>query len=203
MLIAIAKAGELLGVCTKTLRRWEKKGLILPIRTIGNHRRYDSDALLKFQQSGIYDPTPLQKTGKAAIYARVSSCSQREDLVRQIDFLKETAIERRYEPLIYSDIGSGMNDKRIGLLRLLKDGLKRKYDCVFITYMDRLARFGTEPILATLKHCNIGITAVHVAEKTDPQQLLVADVIALMTSFSGKTYRMRRGKNAVVAVVPV
>jgi len=72
MLVTIAKAGEVLGVCTKTLRRWEKKGLINPIRTLGNHRRYDSDALLRFQQTKIYDPTPFQKTGKAAIYARVT-----------------------------------------------------------------------------------------------------------------------------------
>ncbi|MBY9005303.1 MAG: MerR family DNA-binding transcriptional regulator [Candidatus Lokiarchaeota archaeon] len=30
----------LLGVCIKTLRRWDKKNLITYFRTLGGHRRY-------------------------------------------------------------------------------------------------------------------------------------------------------------------
>ncbi|MEK7498150.1 MAG: helix-turn-helix domain-containing protein, partial [Patescibacteria group bacterium] len=40
-LVSIAQAAEILGYSTKTLRRWEKKGLITAKRTFGGHRRYD------------------------------------------------------------------------------------------------------------------------------------------------------------------
>src|SRR3989344_1273224 len=39
--LTIQQAAEFLKVSTKTLRRWEKQGLIAPDRTIGNQRRYN------------------------------------------------------------------------------------------------------------------------------------------------------------------
>ncbi|MHA1620180.1 MAG: MerR family DNA-binding transcriptional regulator [Promethearchaeota archaeon] len=36
-------ATMIINVCTKTLRRWEKRGLITPKRTLGGHRRYSMD----------------------------------------------------------------------------------------------------------------------------------------------------------------
>ena len=39
-LVTIADAAKRLGVSTKTLRRWEKQGKIIPQRTTGNQRRY-------------------------------------------------------------------------------------------------------------------------------------------------------------------
>ena len=39
-LLTIQQVSEKLGVATKTLRRWEAKGVIKPQRTIGNQRRY-------------------------------------------------------------------------------------------------------------------------------------------------------------------
>ena len=46
-MLNITEASELLGVSTKTLRRWEKDGKISPFRTPGGHRRYDKEQLLK------------------------------------------------------------------------------------------------------------------------------------------------------------
>ena len=40
-LISISEASKLLGVSTKTLRRWEAVGKIKSYRTEGKHRRYD------------------------------------------------------------------------------------------------------------------------------------------------------------------
>ena len=39
-LISISIAAEMLGVCSKTLRDWDKQGTLCPIRTPGGHRRY-------------------------------------------------------------------------------------------------------------------------------------------------------------------
>ena len=46
-MISIKEAGKILGVSTKTLRRWEKEGKIKPSRTLGNHRRYDENEIIK------------------------------------------------------------------------------------------------------------------------------------------------------------
>jgi len=46
-LITIAEAAKILGVCTITLRKWDRIGLLKPVRTLGGHRRYDSKAISK------------------------------------------------------------------------------------------------------------------------------------------------------------
>lgn len=40
------QAAALVGVCTKTLRRWEAAGRLTVLRTPGGHRRYERDVLL-------------------------------------------------------------------------------------------------------------------------------------------------------------
>ncbi|MHA1733876.1 MAG: MerR family DNA-binding transcriptional regulator, partial [Promethearchaeota archaeon] len=46
MLVRIGVAAAILGVCTRTLRRWEAAGKLLPAcRTAGGHRRYETTAL--------------------------------------------------------------------------------------------------------------------------------------------------------------
>ena len=61
MMLQIRDAASYLGVCNKTLRRWESRGYILPQRTQGYHRRYDSDALIQFQKTGIYEVNSAPK----------------------------------------------------------------------------------------------------------------------------------------------
>ena len=195
MLVSISIAANIIGVCTKTLRRWEEKGILIPNRTIGNHRRYDSEALYEFVKTHKYSPKSRQKTNIAAVYARVSSHKQKKDLARQKEFLRSVAEKDGYKTIIYHDIGSGMNDKRSGLLRLLKHGMKRKFDCIYLTYLDRLARFGTNSLIQILKLQGVEIKIIHTENIIDPAQLLVNDMIALVTSFAGKIHRMRKGKN--------
>lgn len=38
----ISEVARLLGVCTDTLRNWEKDGKVFPTRTLGNHRRFSN-----------------------------------------------------------------------------------------------------------------------------------------------------------------
>ena len=49
-LLTIQKAANFLGVVAKTLRRWEKKGVLTPQRTSGNQRRYLLSELDKIKQ---------------------------------------------------------------------------------------------------------------------------------------------------------
>lgn len=134
-----------------------------------------------------------------AIYARVSAAKQREDLVRQAEFLLKKANERGYShTLLYKDIASGLNDNRSGLRRLVKDAFAGKFSVLFITHKDRLARFGISVLYQVLNLLGINIIEHPVdsqvtQEKSTPATTLVKDVLAILTSYSGKLYRLRRG----------
>jgi len=49
-LFTIQEVSSLLGVSTKTLRRWEESGIIKPMRTAGNQRRYRLAEIKKLQR---------------------------------------------------------------------------------------------------------------------------------------------------------
>lgn len=47
----IKEAAEYLGVSPETLRRWDKAGILVPMRTpIGGHRIYDQEQLDEFKR---------------------------------------------------------------------------------------------------------------------------------------------------------
>jgi len=143
----------------------------------------------------------------AAIYARVSALKQKADLTRQITFLTQTALAGGFgEVCVYKDVASGLNEKRHGLKRLIRDAFAHKFAAVFITHGDRLARFGTSVIRQVLGLLKVpiqavGVTIVPKQPTQDPLHALVEDVLAILTSYSGKLYRLRRG--TFTAQVPV
>ena len=155
--LRIGEAACFLGACTKTLRRWESSGKLLPaFRTAGRHRRYDRLALLSAAGAsragagaGRADGSKERSVVRAAIYGRVSSSRQktRGDLERQMEALRRHCLEAGFKVVSeYRDVGSGLNDKRQGLLKMLRDAARRKFDVVVVNYSDRLARFGVRVI---------------------------------------------------------
>lgn len=198
MFVSISVAAACLGICTKTLRRWEQKQKIIPHRTCGNHRRYDLDALTQFRETHHYQPSPQMKTNHAAIYARVSALKQKNDLETQREYLITRAQHDGYTPLVYEDIASGLNDQRKGLIRLIRDAFSHRFDRVYLTYLDRMARFGTNLLQLILQYLNIEIISLHSDLKNiSIEQSLTQDVITIIASYSGKIHRLRRGKNQV------
>ena len=202
-LISIGQAAFLLGVCTKTLRRWDKNRVLTPIcRTAGNHRRYDKVRILemvrKRKKSHSIQKYKSFNESKVAIYARVSSSKQKKrgDLDRQIEKIKEyctASHDSVYK--VYKDVGSGLNDKRNGLMQLLKDVSKGKFDKLIVNYSDRLSRFGTRIIQAYLQSWGVSLKIIHpVVIEGDCHAELVTDLTAILYSFMGKLYRMRRTK---------
>jgi predicted site-specific integrase-resolvase len=191
------------------MRRWDDSGtLTADCRTIGGHRRYSLERLKDF----IDDNEKLQKKRSrsiaqlqlhfhehVAIYARVSAAKQKEDLVRQAEFLRKKAHEQGYlNALFYKDIASGLNDNRSGLRRLVRDAFAGKFSALLITHKDRLARFGISLLYQVLQLLGITIMEYPVdsqgtPEESTPASALVKDVLAILTSYSGKLYRLRRG----------
>ncbi|MBD3226990.1 MAG: hypothetical protein GF329_02290 [Candidatus Lokiarchaeota archaeon] len=90
-----------------------------------------------------------RKVVRAAVYGRVSSPRQRRsgELERQITTIESYCTSKGYCIIkSYSDVGSGLNDKRRGLLRLLHDAARGAFEEVDINYKDRLSRFGLQII---------------------------------------------------------
>jgi excisionase family DNA binding protein len=73
---SISQAARFLGVSIPTLRRWEASQKLIPIRTIGNHHRYNYTQLINIY--GIYDKEQDKDLSEDServlyLYARVSS----------------------------------------------------------------------------------------------------------------------------------
>jgi predicted site-specific integrase-resolvase len=75
-----------------------------------------------------------------ALYARVSSVDQKNDLERQLERLKDYAAAREYHVTrTIQEIGSGLNDRRPKFLKLLTDpGI----GVIVLEHRDRSTRFG-------------------------------------------------------------
>lgn len=67
---------------------------------------------------------------------------------------------------------------------------------VFITYRDRLTRFGYHYLESVFLAKGVEIIVLNdISYEKDVQQELVEDMMSLIASFSGKLYGMRSHKN--------
>ncbi len=146
MYISISKAAYMLGVSATALRRWDTKAFLKPaFRTFGGHRRYQMTALLELTGQVNHHDSEIKSRQPQKVqvvtYARVSSSKQRHDLQRQLQHL-ESFVDSRCWLLLksYKDVGSGINDKRKGLLQLIKDLPILQPQFVVSSYHDRLSR---------------------------------------------------------------
>ena len=110
-------AASILGVHPNSLRSWEKQGKIRVTRTPGGKRLYDIESF-----TGAIAPN------QSVCYCRVSSQKQRDDLERQVAYMRERFPE--YD--IITDIASGLNFKRKGLRSLLERVLRREVKTVVV-----------------------------------------------------------------------
>ena len=191
MFLRIGQVAKLTGVSNSSIRRWETEKVLEPdFRTPGKHRRYSYKKILRFLGLNKEESQEI----KVFIYGRVSSSRQKEDLKRQIAGLKDYAQENNWKiSQVYKDIGSGLNDQRKGLLKLITDLPKKQPKYVLCTYKDRIARFGTNLLEEFCGIYDTKIKQIKIKEQNE-QEELVNSIIAILTSFSGKLYRQRRGK---------
>jgi putative resolvase len=135
--------------------------------------------------------------GNAAIYARVSSAENKDNLERQAQRLVDYATARGYKiQYVVKEVGSGLNDNRKKLADLLN---KADYDILIVEHRDRLARFGTNYLDLLLKRCNITLDIVNQVE--DKKDDLMTDLVAIITSFSARLYGQRRGKRKTEKII--
>jgi putative resolvase len=138
--------------------------------------------------------TPKVKT--AALYARVSSHDQKDDLQRQLGRLVEYATNNSYNVLeTVAEVGSGLNGRRKKLLGLLKNN---NIDVIIVEHKDRLSRFGVEYIECLLEASGRKLQIINQSEIDND---LVRDMIDLLTSFCARLYGKRSAKNKAKKVI--
>lgn len=183
-----------LGVTTRTLHNWDREGKIQFRREPNSNRRYltKDDLIPILEEFGLlFDDTQFKK--RDVVYARVSSHDQKKngDLDRQIQFLINENDDLQ-NLLILSEVGSGLNDKRKKLQELINLVMDDKVNRIFITYKDRLTRFGFNYLETIFKSKGVEIVVMkQKTEKSSVEKELINDMMSLIASFSGKLYGMR------------
>jgi len=183
-----------LGVSTMTVRRWIKAGKIKAYQ-IGREFRIPESEVLRLLEGKLPD--------KVVIYARVSSRDQKEDLERQVEYLKNYCSTKGYQVTkILTDISSGLNENRKGLKKLFKLVESGEITKVVITYRDRLTRFGFKYLEQYFNSHGVEIEVIFNDEEKTPEKEVVEDLLAIVTSFAGKLYgaRSHKKKRLVEAV---
>jgi putative resolvase len=174
--VPLRVAVERLGMHPNTLRRYAEGGKIDYIKNEAGQRLFDVDGY-------------IGKTGTAIIicYARVSSRHQSNDLPRQRDQLLSSYPGAE----VVTDIGSGLNFKRKGLLTILERLMQGDKLTLVVAHKDRLARFGFD-LIKWMVERNGGTIVVLNAIEHSPQQELVSDLLAIITVFGARVNGLRR-----------
>jgi putative resolvase len=191
-LVSIGEMASRLGVAVVTLRRWERIGKLKPTtRTAGGHRRYG-------------DVPVAPQDGATILYARVSCSDQKDDLERQKARLVAYATSSGWQNCeLIADLGSGLNFKKRGLLKLLDLLLRGNIARLVIENKDRLLRFGAELVFRLCAARGVAVVIVDAPDKPSFEIDLARDVIEIITVFSAKLYGARsanRRKGLIAAI---
>lgn len=87
------------------------------------------------------------------------------------------------------EIGSGLNDNRPKLLKLLNDV---NVGYIIVEHKDRLTRFGFNYIKALLESRGGSIIVINEVESN--KEDLIQDFVSVITSFCARIYGQRRSK---------
>jgi len=165
------------GVTGRTVWNWIASGKLKTIRNETNHIFIveDEDSLIN---------------NAVALYARVSSAENKDNLDRQLERLRLYAAAKGYKVIKeVTEIGSGLNDNRPKLEKLLTDhGIKK----ILVEHTDRFARFGTNYISKLLEMQGRQLEVIN--ETNNDRDDLMQDFVSIVTSFCARLYGQRRNK---------
>jgi len=182
--VSATAAARRLGVSTRTLRRYTQQGRLPDARSAGGRRIFrigDLDAISRKPSAGT-----------AIGYARVSSRRQQAegDLDRQVARLRE----HDGDLVVFTDVASGLSDRRAGLRKALGECMKPGVDRLLVEHPDRLARFGVGVIEHLLTGYGVSVVYTGQPEDESAESELVRDMLAIVTSFAGRLYGKRSAK---------
>ena len=182
---SVEQAAELSGFHPNTIRRWADDGTIPSYRTKGGHRRVCIDDYIK-------SPNAPSEERVTICYCRVSSPKQRDDLTRQVEYMRE----RYPDAEIVKDIGSGINFERKGLRSILERAMRGAVVTLVVAYRDRIARFGSQLIEFVLQQSG-GQLVVLNEVSLSPEQELTTDLLTILHVFSCRLHGLRKYKTQI------
>lgn len=176
--LKIGEVARLLGVSTSMVRVYVKQGRLACSLTPGGQRVFSPDDVKQF----IGEPSQ-----ELVVFYVRSSKGDKKAMDSQ-----ESELTRNFgEPVkVYRESGSGLNENRRNLNRMLDDAAMGRFTRVCVTHEDRLSRFGVSFIKRLLGEHGIEVEALYNDKKTDREEIL-SDFMAILASFSGSYYRLR------------
>ena len=191
--ITIGEVAQRLGKTTTTIRRWEREGIIKALRTPTGHRIFPETEINRVLGITSKEAKNFEQK-RVALYARVSTRKQQQagNLTRQSERLLAYAEKNNYSIVLnIKDLGSGLNEKRRGLKRVLQAIQQEEIDTILIEYKDRLARFGYKYLKQYANSYGVMIVVIDEQPKKELEAELVEDMIAIVTSFAARIYGRR------------
>lgn len=177
---------EQLGVTSQTLYNWRKTGKIVYEELNCRNFLYDIDS--------IKNDRP-DKPRLNVIYSRVSNTKQKEDLHKQEQILREYCVKNGIKiDRVYSEIASGMNEERKQFNQLIDDVVNGTIKNIYISYKDRLSRFGYPYFEKLFEKFSCKIECLNSTDEKTYEQELTEDLISIIHHFSMKMYSNRRAK---------
>ena len=187
--VTAKEAKNILKINATTLKSWKDKGILSYKKLSDKKILYDIDSVLN--NSDIND------NRLNVIYARVSNTKQHNDLLNQIELVKSYCITNGIKiSKVYQDIASGMNENRKDFNILINDVISGKIRNIYISFKDRLTRFGFDYFKKLFKKYNVNIIILDELEESNKtfQDELTEDLISIIHNFSMKLYSNRRKK---------
>lgn len=165
-----------LGISYRTAYRWWKTGKL-------DAYQLDTGTII------VREPVSAQMPTNVALYARVSSSDQKEDLERQMQRLKDYAAANGYHVTrTVSELASGLNDSRPKFLKLLTDA---SIGTIVVEHRDRATRFGLTYIEQLMAMQGRRLEVIF---PSDTDNDLVDDFIAVITSMASQLSGRRTSK---------
>ena len=187
--VTAKEAKKILKIHATTLKSWKDKGILSYKKLSDKKILYDIDSVLN--NSDIND------NRLNVIYARVSNTKQHNDLLNQIELVKSYCITNGIKiSKVYQDIASGMNENRKDFNILINDVISGKIKNIYISFKDRLTRFGFDYFKNLFQKYNVNIVILDELEESNKtfQDELTEDLISIIHHFSMKLYSNRRKK---------
>ena len=135
--------------------------------------------------------------GRAAVYARVATHKQRDDLDRQAQRMTQFANAAGLSVVaVIKEVASGVNDARPKLTALLKED---SWGTLVVEHKDRLSRvgFGWFDVLLGLQGRRIMVADAATEDKAD----LLDDFVSIIYSFAARRYGLRSARRRTDDVI--
>jgi putative resolvase len=172
----LSQYAKQMGVSYKTAFRWWQAGKL-------DAYQLDTGTII------VREPVASEPSANVALYARVSSADQKEDLERQMQRLKDYAAAKGYHVTkTVNELASGLNDSRPKFLELLTDA---SIGVIVVEHRDRATRFGLSYIEQLMQ---IQGRRLEVMFPSDTDNDLVDDFIAVITSMASQLSGRRTSK---------